>query len=114
MSARSLSLNDAVAAERRVGGLLWVPREEALCPGGRGQVEADHLLGARREDLVVQLVAVVRVLRHQEAPVDNLSDSQTALSKDIQVHSEVGKGRKVSQHSAYYFGYSDILKFHRK
>ena len=44
-----------------------------------------------------------------------MSDSKAALSKDIQVHSKVvGKGRKVSQHSAYYFGYSDILKFHRK
>ena len=82
-----MSLNDSVAAEGRVRGLLRAPGEEALGPRGGGQVQPDHLLGARRQDLVVQLMAVVRVLGHEEAAVHQLQRRWIRDSSPLLCHS---------------------------
>lgn len=59
-------LDDAVAAERAAH------LDQAGNARGGGKVLADQVLGAGRKDLVVQFVAVIRVLGHQVATVHPL------------------------------------------
>ena len=59
-------LNDSVAAK----GFLGL--DQAINSGGRTKVDLDQVFGARRQDLVVQFVAVVGELGHEEAAVDPL------------------------------------------